>query len=210
MRKNYPFLPIFALLLVGLSACAQTLETASPQAVSLLPSPTAQSATSIPLSNSPANTLAPTQAGSFTDPFAYCAAVVTIDTPDSRYTGPQMPDALLQGLKKASGAAADAPNELFTNGGYWRCMDGKVYACTVGANLPCAAKANTNKTPTQAETDFCQANPTADIPAVVTGHESIYAWTCKQGKPQIDQQVFHVDPQGFIAEIWYAIPAPVQ
>ncbi len=206
MRKIHCFFTILlALFLVGLPACTQ-----APQAATLLPSPTAQSATSTTVSNSPANTLAPTLAVSFTDPFAYCAAVVTIDTPDSRYTGPHMPDALLQGLKKASGAAADAPNELFTNGGYWRCMDRKVYACTVGANLPCAAKANTNKTPTQAEIDFCQANPTADIPAVVTGHESIYAWTCKQGKPQIDQQVFHVDPQGFIAEIWYAIPAPIQ
>jgi hypothetical protein len=199
------FTILLALFLVGLSGCAQ-----APLTATLAPSPAARSATSISSPNPPANTLAPTQAGSFTDPFAYCAAVGTIDTPDSRYTGPHMPDALVQGLRKASGASADAPDEWFTNGSYWRCMDNQVYACTVGANLPCADKANTGKTPTQAEKDFCQANPTAVIPAAVTGNESIYAWTCKQDKPEIDQQVFHVDSQGFIVEIWYAIPAPVQ
>jgi hypothetical protein len=206
MRKIHCFFTILLpLLLVSLSACAQTPQTVTATPV---PSAAAQSATFTP--NPPANTLASTQSGSFTDPFAYCAAVGTIDTPDSRFNGPHMPDVLAQGLKKASGAAADAPIEMFTTGAYWRCMDGKVYACTVGANLPCDSKANTDKTPTQAENDFCQANPTADIPAYVTGHESIYAWTCKAGKPEIDQQVFHVDKQGFISEIWYAIPAPGQ
>jgi hypothetical protein len=28
----------------------------------------------------------------FSDPFAYCAAVGTIDAPDARYTGPRVPD----------------------------------------------------------------------------------------------------------------------
>jgi hypothetical protein len=126
-------------LVIALAACA-------PQATPAAPTAT----------NPPANTLAPTaippsatattaptltpgatsQASSFSDPFAYCAAAGTADTPDVRYTGPRMPDSLAQGLKKASGASADAPIEMFTTGAYWRCMDGKVYACTIGANLP--------------------------------------------------------------------------
>jgi hypothetical protein len=218
MKKIYQFTPIFlAMLLVALSACA-------PQA-------TSQPATPAAATNPPANTLAPTttpppatpttaptqtastqaaaQSGSYSDPFAYCAAVGTADTPDVRYTGPRMPDVVAQGLKKASGASADAPIELFTTGAYWRCMDGKVYACTVGANLPCDSKANTDKTPTQAEIDFCQANPASDvIPAAVTGHDTIYEWSCKAGQPEVGKQVFQVDKQGYIAEIWYAIPAP--
>jgi len=200
------------MLLVGLSACSpQTTQTAAPQAATatnppantLAPSATPLSATA---------TTAPTasQAGSsYSDPFAYCAAVGTADTPDVRYTGPRMPDVLAQGLKKASGASADAPIEMFTTGAYWRCMDGKVYACTIGANLPCDSKANTDKTPTQPELDFCAANPTSDvIPADVTGHDTIYAWICKAGQPAIDKQVFQVDKQGYIVEIWYEIPAP--
>jgi hypothetical protein len=32
------------------------------------------------------------QPATFTDPFAYCAALGTIDAPDSRYTGPKVPE----------------------------------------------------------------------------------------------------------------------
>jgi hypothetical protein len=219
MKKNYSCIPVLlALLLVVLSACAPqatpqptAAATSTSPANTVAPSATPPSVTSTTAPKAPTNTLAPTQAGSYTNPFAYCAAVGTADTPDVRYTGPRMPDVLAQGLRKATGASVDAPIEMFTTGAYWRCMDGKVYACTVGANLPCASKANTDKTPTQAEIDFCQTNLASDfIPAYVTGHDTIYIWRCKAGKAEIDSQGFHVDKQGYIVEIWYAIPAPVQ
>jgi hypothetical protein len=211
MPKNY-FLPLIflVLLLVSLAACAQASQTATPGVSStLVPTAVPQTATSTNILPPPAATLAPTQTGSYTDPFVYCADVRNIDAPDSRFNGPHMPDVVAQGLKVASGASADAPIEMFTTGAYWRCMDGKVYACTVGANLPCDSKANTDMTPTQPEIDFCTANPTSDvIPAAVTGHDTIYAWICKAGKPVADKQVFRVDKQGYIVEIWYEIPAP--
>ena len=240
MQKTSSFLPfLLALLLAALAACASQApgavtsgpaSTVAPSSAAQSAAPTstanagaaqaptstmtpaaAQPATPSAEANMPTLTLAATTGSIFTDPFAYCAAVGTIDTPDARFNGPHMPDVLAQGLKKASGAAADAPMEMFTTGAYWRCMDGKVYACTVGANLPCDAKANTDKTPTQAEKDFCQANPDSTfIPAAVTGHDTIYSWRCTQSQPAIDQQVFHVDKQGFIVEIWYAIPAPAK
>lgn len=148
-------------------------------------------------------------AAAYSDPFAYCAAVGTLDQPDARYNGPKMPDVLAEGLRKASGASADAPLDLFRGGGFWRCMDGKVYACFVGANLPCESKANNNQTPTAEENDYCKANPSSDfIPAAVTGHETVYEWTCKDGKPVIGKQVFMVDPRGYIQEIWYPLSQP--
>ena len=215
MNKNYLFSRfLFAMLLVTLSACAPQATPAAPTATNppantLAPTSVPPSATPTTAPTPPASTQAAVQSGSYSDPFAYCAAVGTVDTPDVRYTGPRMPDAVAQGLRKASGASADAPAEMFTTGAYWRCMDGKVYACTVGANLPCDSKANTDKTPTQPEIDFCQANLTSDfIPAAVTGHDTIYEWICKAGQPQAGKQVFQVDKQGYIVEIWYAIPAP--
>ena len=191
----------------GHAGCYPT--ATNPPANTLAPTSVPPSATPTTAPTPPASTQAAAQSGSYSDPFAYCAAVGTVDTPDVRYTGPRMPDAVAQGLRKASGASADAPAEMFTTGAYWRCMDGKVYACTVGANLPCNSKANTDKTPTQPEIDFCAANPTSDfIPAAVTGHDTIYEWICKAGQPQAGKQVFQVDKQGYIVEIWYAIPAP--
>jgi hypothetical protein len=162
----------------------------------------------LPVSNTQPVTLA-TPPAEFTDPFAYCASVGTVDAPDQRYSGPKMPESVAKGLQKASGASADAPLDLFISNSYWRCLDGKVYACFVGANLPCSEKANIDKTPTGAEADFCKANQNSDfIPAVVTGHDTIYAWGCKNGIPLILKQEFQVDSRGFISNFWYSIAAP--
>lgn len=145
----------------------------------------------------------------YTDPWAYCAAVGTTDTPAAPYAGPAVPDSVITALRTATNTPADAPNDVFLKGTSWRCMDGSVYACFVGANIPCDAKADTDKTPTPAMDDFCQQNPTADvIPAAVTGHATVYAWSCKDGKPAIDKQVQQVDAQGYQTDFWYKLPAP--
>ena len=147
----------------------------------------------------------------YTDPFAYCAAVGAIDAPGAAYTGPQVPEAVAQGLQTALNAP-DTPLDVLQNGSSWRCMDGEVYACFVGANLPCDAKANTDRTPTQDETDFCVQNPNADIlPAAVTGRETVFEWRCRNGAPEIVRQLFQPDARGFLSEVWYKIgPSPTQ
>ncbi|HEM62072.1 MAG TPA: hypothetical protein ENO24_07260 [Chloroflexi bacterium] len=141
----------------------------------------------------------------YTDPFAYCAAVGTIDTPDAAYSGPAVPQSVGEGLQKALNVP-DMPLDMLINGSSWRCMNGDVYACFVGANLPCDAKANTDRTPTQEEVEFCQANPDSEfIPAVVTGRETIFEWRCREGIPEVVRQVWQADEQGFLSEIWYEI-----
>jgi len=81
-----------------------------------------------------------------------------------------------------------------------------VYACNVGANIPCASKADTNKTPTAGEVDYCKQNPASDfIPAVVTGHATVYEWACKNGAPEITKQALQVDAQGYPAAFWYKL-----
>jgi len=145
-------------------------------------------------------------AESFTDPFSYCAAVGTIDAPDQRYSGPPVPDSIARGLQRALGASGAFQ---LSEHSFWRCMDGKVYACAVGANLPCQDKANASRTPEPALETFCQQDPNADvIPASVTGRDTVYAWRCRNGAPVIERQVAQVDPRGFIAGIWYEIPRP--
>ncbi len=147
------------------------------------------------------------QAASFTDPFAYCAAVGTINAPDARYKGPKVPDEIIGGFKKAAGLESSTePTDMFKQATIWRCMGGKVYACNFGANLRCDSQADTNKTPTQAMTEFCTANPSSDfIPMSVTGHATVYMWRCSQGKPDPQKQIVSVDAQGYLANIWYPI-----
>jgi hypothetical protein len=148
----------------------------------------------------------------FAGPFAYCAAVGTIDAPDDRYDGPRMPDAVARGLKDAAGMAPDAPDELLAESSIWRCMGGKVYACTVGANLPCSEKADTSREPSQAVVDFCRQNAGVDvIPMVVTGRATVFEWRCEGSTPAIVRQFTHPDAEGYLSGIWYEIaPAPAR
>lgn len=141
----------------------------------------------------------------YTDPFAYCTVVETVDTPGPPYGGPKVPESIAVGLQKALNAP-DTPISVLENGSYWRCMYGNVYACFVGANLPCEDKVDTSRTPTQAENDYCAQNPNADvIPVVVTGRDTAYEWQCSKGTPQIVRQIAQPDPRGFFASIWYEI-----
>ena len=140
------------------------------------------------------------------DPFAYCATVGTIDAPDARWTGPKTPDAIVRGLMKAMGLAADAPVDPIAQSTFWRCMNNKVYACTVGANIPCQEKADTSKTPSAAMNDFCKVTPTSDfIPAYVTGRATVYDWKCTSGVPAINRQLTQPDARGFLSMFWYEI-----
>ena len=152
------------------------------------------------------STPAATQVTAFGDPFSYCGAVGTIDAPDARYTGEPMPGVIVKGLMKAFNAPPDAPLDLFARGSFWRCMDGKVYACSVGANIPCQSKADTSTKPNEGMTNWCNSNPDTDfIPAAASGRETVYEWRCTKGAPQIVRQVLTPDARGFISIFWYLI-----
>lgn len=145
----------------------------------------------------------------FSDPFAYCAAVGQINAPDARYTGPKMSDALFKDYLTAAKLDVNMQYpDQFKQMTIWRCMDHKVYACNFGANIPCDSKANTDKTPTQALTEFCKANPNTDvIPMAVTGHNVIYSWHCKGDVPEIVEQLDTVDAAGYQSSFWVALQA---
>ena len=113
-----------------------------------------------------------------------------------------MPDAIVQGMVRQGIVTADAPPD-FQDNAVWRCMDGQVWVCHFGANLPCLEKADTAQEPTPAMQEFCQANPGAEIiPAAVTGRATVYEWKCSDGQPEITRQVFHSDPQGYLSDFW--------
>jgi len=149
------------------------------------------------------------EAAAFDDPFAYCDEVRDIDAPDTRYIGDAVPASIEDAIRLVAGIADDAPSEVVRGGTSWRCMGGDVYACFVGANLPCDAKADTRDQASTAMNDYCAANPNTDvIPAVVTGRETIFAWRCDGEHAVVDHAVFHEDDRGYIAEIWYRLDAP--
>ena len=141
----------------------------------------------------------------YDDPFAYCAAVGTIDELDEQYSGSNMPDAIIQGMVAQAVIVADAPLEI-QQSAVWRCMDSQVWVCHFGANLPCLQKADVSTVPAPALEKFCRANPEVEgIPTVVTGRATMYKWGCKDGKPEVIEQIFERDSQGYLADFWYEL-----
>jgi hypothetical protein len=131
-------------------------------------------------------------------PAAFCQRVGTDDT-----TRP-IPEALVPPVNTAFGTSMPARMVMDTT--VYRCAAGHVLACTVGANLPCG-KANTSRTPGEGLVQWCRANPdAASIPAAVTGHDTLYEWSCHAGAPGIVLQTLHADPRGFVAEFWKRLP----
>jgi hypothetical protein len=192
-------------LLTTLAALSAGCQPAATPTVPPTPVPTAIPTKAPTAAPTTAPTAAPT-AAAFTDPFAYCAAVGTIDKADARYTGTAVPDAILNSLRAAMKTPAATPNDQLIRGTFWRCMAGKVYGCFVGANLPCSEKADTSTTPSAGMKDFCTANPASDfIPAAVTGRATVYEWRCTAGAPAIVKQTITPDAAGFLSTFWYAI-----
>lgn len=145
----------------------------------------------------------------YTDPFAYCAAVGTIDAPDARWAGDEQPAVIADGLRGPLGTPADTPTETIQHTMVWRCANGEVMACVVGANLPCSEKADLNTTASAAVTDFCKENPDDDfVPMAVTGRATAYSWRCEGGEPVLGEQMMQIDEQGFFADLWYQVEQP--
>jgi hypothetical protein len=136
-------------------------------------------------------------AQTFTDPFAYCAAMGTIDRPDRHFRG-RPP------LAQTAAAFDIEAGPLNERNLAWRCYNGGVYACAQ-LNSPICGKADTRRFPTQVMKQFCHSNPGSGvIPLAVMGHEHppMYDWTCRGAKPTIARQVFTPDPRGYPPDLW--------
>jgi len=136
------------------------------------------------------------QAPSFTDPQAYCRAAGTIDGPDQRFTGDKIPDWMV-----APFVNPQYPRAIY--GISWRCVQGNVLVCQ-NAQSPSCLKANTDRTPSAAMSEFCRGNVNSQvIPRVVTGTERMLAnnWICRGTEPAIAKES-RLDAQGFVTADW--------
>jgi hypothetical protein len=131
-------------------------------------------------------------------PAAYCQRAGTDDTMRP------IPKTLAPAVNAAFGTRMPARVAMDTS--VFRCVDHRVVVCTVGANLPCG-KADTSQTPNPGVVQWCRHKPNASVvPAAATGHDTIYAWRCRAGTPEISRQSLHVDRHGFVSELWKPLP----
>lgn len=143
----------------------------------------------------------PAKAHNPENPFAYCSRVVTADLPAGGSS--PVPPALTPYLARALGLQANV--EFTAESYYWRCMDGAVYVCAIGANLPCDAKADRAKRNQGAE-NYCRENrEAAFVPAYATGHDTIYEWTCSNGRAVRGKRTATLDRRGYRIVIWHKV-----
>jgi hypothetical protein len=82
-----------------------------------------------------------------------------------------------------------------------RCVGPKLMACYGGANLNCD-KADLRRSLPGA-TAWCRKNPGASgIPMAVTGHTTIYEWSCEGRHAVAGKAVSTVDAQGYQTDNW--------
>lgn len=111
-------------------------------------------------------------------------------------------------LAAAAGAALGVtiPRDVATKTTVFRCANGHVMVCTVGANLACG-QANTRRAPGRGQIAWCREHPNdGSIPAVAIGHATIFAWDCRNGVPHIVRQTLDVDARGFVVRNWRLLP----
>lgn len=192
------------LVLSVLTACSIPMQPNQPSLSNTAPAAEQRTDTAAQAAAATPETPSAQPADRFSDPFAYCAAVTTVNVPDARYTGDPVPPEIVQKLHRVSGGQGAVPDWM-PQTVQWRCMDGKVFACTIGANLPCSEKADTSQTPTIALREFCSQHPNQPARAE---KNSVYVWTCAGAIPTIERQWTEADAAGFIAKIWYQIEGP--
>jgi hypothetical protein len=93
------------------------------------------------------------------------------------------------------------PDEAELKTAYFRCQDGHLLACFVGANLPCGKLDTSKKNP--GAIAYCRENPRSDtVPMSSTGHDTIYFFACSNGRAKIKDQNWKVDRRGFGVQLW--------
>lgn len=127
-------------------------------------------------------------------PHAYCARVGTDDVP--RPT----PPSLFPAVKRLFNFGGRVPLRAT----YYRCAEGHVKVCAVGANLPCEKANTSNHLPAAAR--WCETHPgTEIIPAYITGHDTLYSWHCTGAKAETGAPVGALDARGFFADYWKTV-----
>jgi len=128
--------------------------------------------------------------GTFADPFAYCAAVGTIDYVDGRYTGSMVTAEIAQALRMPIDSSRDRVT--------WRCVGGEVLGCSSFAWPRCGIVPSAKEL-----VEFCRLFP--DIPRLIAPQGP---WSCVAGKPKLpDDASWPVDARGFAVGAWININA---
>lgn len=102
----------------------------------------------------------------------------------------------------AKGALNDSD---FETQAQYRCMNGRIMVCFVGANLPCV-KMNADRHNAGAEA-YCRSARDGDhVSAAATGHDAVFSFQCRNGKAEVVGEPWKLDKRGFAKKLWAELP----
>jgi hypothetical protein len=118
---------------------------------------------------------------------------------------------MARAIADGSGLPVTAPFRRQPPALAWRCVEGQVYACTYGANIPCTAKVNFDTEPTDAMNDYCRkqlaagGSRTSFVPVQLTGRNRAYGWQCQDGVAVAIGDPAAADAQGYFKRWWFLV-----
>lgn len=137
--------------------------------------------------------------GSYAEPAAAIRQRVSYCSMANDDRAKPLPAELVGAATRLFGLRPDDPKWVRESTVY-RCMGRAVWLCNHGANITCA-KADTRRS-LPGVAAYCRENPNEDyVPMAVTGHGTIYTWSCVGGKP-LSKLSEKLDARGFIADQW--------
>jgi hypothetical protein len=99
----------------------------------------------------------------------------------------------------------DDPEVIAASANTWRCMDGKVLICQLGASgRACLQTKRPTKKVMARLRSFCRSNPNFDFIPLYLTSSLASEWRCKGKKPSIVSRI-PVDRLGYFAESWYPL-----
>lgn len=99
---------------------------------------------------------------------------------------------------ESSGEGGDHPGMRNTA---WRCMNGSVYVCEMGASGRGCMKAGHSTAPTGGVIKWCRENPNSDfVPGAYLSGAAI-SWKCRGTQPVV-VETEGVDERGYVKRFW--------
>ena len=131
----------------------------------------------------------------FRDPTAYCSANPTIDEPGPTYVGQPVPGWI-------SGAWTGNPDSSVQERAFnWRCLNGRVLACSSASVQPECGKPNDERSPSSELVQFCAGKRKATVRPDVAVN-SLPIWACKNSNPIIIGYRTGLDERGYFSTQW--------
>lgn len=131
----------------------------------------------------------------YSDPAAYCSANPGSEGIGPSYVGQPMPGWISAAIAPTS--AAGAQSQAYS----WRCMSGRVLACSSTADRSECSKPVDDRTPTEEMSAFCKGKRRGAIAVEITGN-AIPIWACSRNGPVITGYRTDIDQAGYLKGPW--------